>query len=153
MKYLLFPFLLGLPFLLTAQYTEEEQAAIKSIKQFFDGMRAGDSSIISATLHPTVRFQTVFTDRNGQAQIRMGDAQRFLAQIASPHDEVYDEKIWTYEVKIDGNLASIWTEYSFFLGETFSHCGVNAFHLFKSADGWKITQITDTRRKEKCRLE
>ena len=31
-----------------------------------------------------------------------------------------------------------------------SHCGINAFQLFKSSDGWKVIQITDTRNKEGC---
>ncbi|HFA51249.1 MAG TPA: hypothetical protein ENJ95_19730 [Bacteroidetes bacterium] len=34
-----------------------------------------------------------------------------------------------------------------------SHCGVNAFHLFKSREGWKITQVTDTRRRNNCQTE
>lgn len=33
----------------------------------------------------------------------------------------------------------------------FSHCGIDAFQLFKDDKGeWKITQIVDTRRKEGC---
>jgi hypothetical protein len=42
--------------------------------------------------------------------------------------------------------------YAFFAGDTFSHCGVNAFQLFKGADGWKIFHIADTRRREGCEM-
>ncbi|MBI5914693.1 MAG: nuclear transport factor 2 family protein [Bacteroidetes bacterium] len=34
-----------------------------------------------------------------------------------------------------------------------SHCGVDAFQLFKGENGWKITQISDTRRRENCQTE
>jgi hypothetical protein len=47
-------------------------------------------------------------------------------------------------------MAAIWTEYSFYLGDKFSHCGVNSFQLFKDETGWKIIYIVDTRRKEGC---
>ncbi|MBX2840799.1 MAG: hypothetical protein KTR26_03455 [Flammeovirgaceae bacterium] len=70
--------------------------------------------------------------------------------MGTPHDKIFDEKILSYDIKIDGHFATAWTEYKFYLGQEFSHCGVNAFHLFKSEEGWKITQITDTRRKEDC---
>jgi hypothetical protein len=53
-------------------------------------------------------------------------------------------------VLIDGNLASVWTDYKFYIGEKFSHCGVNSFQLFKGDDGWKIIYIIDTRRKDNC---
>jgi hypothetical protein len=47
-------------------------------------------------------------------------------------------------------MATAWTPYKFYLDKTFSHCGVNAFQLFKSENGWKIISILDTRRKEPC---
>jgi hypothetical protein len=55
-----------------------------------------------------------------------------------------------YEIAVDGALATAWILYQFYVGSTFSHCGVNAFQLFKSKDGWKIIQITDTCRREGC---
>jgi hypothetical protein len=40
--------------------------------------------------------------------------------------------------------------YKFYVGETFSHCGVNSFQLFKDKEGWKIIYLIDTRRKDPC---
>jgi hypothetical protein len=61
-----------------------------------------------------------------------------------------NEKLNGYEIKVDGDLASAWTPYEFYVGEEFSHCGVNSFQLLKTADGWKIFHIVDTRRKDNC---
>lgn len=133
-----------------AQNNEEEKAVIASIQQLFDGMRQADSSMLRNVFHPEARLQSAFINKEGQSVLRGGDIDKFITQIGTPHDETYDEQIWSYEVRIDGNLASVWTEYTFYLGEKMSHCGVNAFHLFKGADGWKITQITDTRRRTNC---
>jgi hypothetical protein len=54
---------------------------------------------------------------------------------------------------VDGPLATAWMDYTFHVGERFSHCGVNAFQLFRSDDGWQIIQIADTRRSECPRTE
>ena len=114
-------------------------------------MRAGDSSMVSSVFHPDLRLQSAFTDKAGNPRLQEGDIQRFLTGVGTPHDEMWDEQIWNYEVKIDGRLATVWTEYTFYLGDKLSHCGVNAFHMFNGPEGWKITQITDTRRKTDCR--
>ena len=78
---------------------------------------------------------------------------KFVRAVGRPHDEVWDEKIWSLDIHIDGNLATAWTGYTFYIDKTMSHCGVNAFHFFKSKEGWKITQITDTRRRNNCQTE
>ena len=46
-----------------------------------------------------------------------------------------------------------WTPYSFFLNDTFSHCGVNNFQLLKKEGEWKIIYLIDTRRKEGCEMK
>ncbi len=61
--------------------------------------------------------------------------------------------IWDPKIEIDGNLAQAWTQYAFYVGKKFSHCGVDAFQLFKGTDGtWKIFQLADTRQKEGCKI-
>lgn len=134
-----------------AQQSEDEKMIIKAIQQMFNGMRAGDSTMISAVFVRDARMGTAAKNREGKVALREGSLNRFLTQIATPHDQVYDEKIWSYEVRIDGPLAYVWTDYSFYLGEKLSHCGYNVFELVKFEEGWKITSIVDTRRKENCK--
>jgi len=122
------------------------------IDQLFDGMRAGDSTMVRETFHPEARLQSAFV-RDGQPVLNTGSVDGFVEAVGSPHDEVWDEKIWDVEIAVDGHLAQAWMNYAFFLGETFSHCGVNAFHFFHDGSAWKITQITDTRRREGCEVE
>lgn len=54
------------------------------------------------------------------------------------------------QVRIDETLATVWTQYDFHLAGKFSHCGVDAFHLLKTATGWKIVSLADTSRMEGC---
>jgi hypothetical protein len=121
------------------------------IDVLFDGMRAGDSSAVRTALHPKARFMTTLV-RDGVPVLHDGGVQGFVEAVGRPHDEIWDERIWNVSIHIDGLLASAWMDYAFFLGSEFSHCGVNAFQFFKAADGWKVIQITDTRRTEDCEL-
>jgi hypothetical protein len=54
------------------------------------------------------------------------------------------------EVHVDGSMASAWAPYTFYLSGEISHCGINSIELLKDAEGWKVTQISDTRRTENC---
>jgi SnoaL-like protein len=131
----------------------EEQAIIRSIETMFDGMRERDSTKLLSVIFENADLKTTYISRAGKPQIKEETMQNFITSVTRPHDEIYDEKIWSYEIKIDGILATAWTEYTFFLGEKMLHCGVNAFQLMKTDEGWKIFGITDTRRKDGCKTE
>ncbi len=148
-----FPFLLLFICSLLHAQTEELSAVHETINKLFDGMRAGDSTMVRSVFDPSARLQTTFTDREGNPVLKSETIDGFAAAVGSPHDEVWDEKIWSFDAHIDGNLATVWTDYTFYAGDKMSHCGVNAFHLYRSGEGWKITQITDTRRRTDCQTE
>jgi hypothetical protein len=128
----------------------QKEAVIRTIKNMFDAMRTSDTTLLRSTFDPQMRLMTTYVDKEEIPKIHTGSADDFVASIGKPHDQIYDEKIWNYHVQIDGLLATAWTKYTFYLGENMSHCGVNAFQLFNSAEGWKIIQITDTRNQQGC---
>ena len=125
---------------------DDHEAVRAAIDQLFDGMRAGDSTMVRETFAPSMRLMTV-TMRNGQMTVLNTPEDRFAQAVGTPHEEVWDERIWDVEIRVDGPLASAWVPYAFFMGDEFSHCGVNAFQLANLESGWKIIQITDTRRR------
>jgi len=126
-----------------------EEAAVKTaIGQLFEGMRKGDSSMVKAVFAPGAVLQTIVTPAGGSAQVKTAPLQRFLDAVGSPHTDVWDEQIEYGHIAIDGELASVWAPYRFYLGKTYSHCGVNSFQLVKLNGKWKIVYLIDTRRKE-----
>ena len=135
-----------------AQTTAAETAAIKqTVISFFDGMRRGDSTLVRRTLAPAAVFHG-FGGKPGQAPtLEIENINGFLKSVATPHAQVWDERVQFERVLIDANLASVWAPYEFYLGSKFSHCGYDSFQLVKLADGWKIAHVIDTRRKEKCK--
>lgn len=94
---------------------------------------------------------TTAEGQNGPV-LHLVSVDQFLEAVGTPHDEVWDERIWDVSIDVDDRLAAAWMKYAFIIGEQFSHCGVNAFQFFHGEDGWKIIQITDTRRMDACDL-
>jgi hypothetical protein len=128
----------------------EEAAVKRAITDFFDGMRKADTNLIRSTVTAQCILQTTIQGKDGNMLVRTDALTDFMATIAKPHPDVYDERIEFESIKIDGSLASVWTPYHFYVGTKFSHCGVNSFQLVKQAGTWKIQYIIDTRRRTGC---
>ena len=120
------------------------------VNRLFDGMRAKDTAAIRATLHPAAALISAATRPNGTPAIQVDSVESWLRSIATPRPEVLDERIFNERVLVDGTLASVWVEYTFYVGARLSHCGVDAFHIAKGPDGWKIIALADTRRRTGC---
>ena len=158
MKRLLFTFLL-LSFLasgsLKAQgvYERDSVEVMQVIQDVFDGMRAGDSSMISKHLLESVIMHTVGLGPNGQTKIFTDSKpEAWLEAVAKPKEQVWDERTSNFKLHITEGLASVWMDYSFYIDETLSHCGVNSFQLVKSDGKWKIIYIIDTRKRAGCNI-
>src|SRR2546425_9720329 len=72
---------------------------------------------------------------------------RWLQVVGAATREL-DERSWGGKVRIDDNLATVGVKYEFVAGGQVSHCGVDAFQLFKGPTGWKIFKVADTHRRE-----
>ncbi len=130
----------------------DEDGVKAAIRTMFDGMRAGDSSMVHSVISDEAVMKTIGRDRETRKPVvRESALADFLKQVGTPHDAVWDEKVLSFEIKIDGPMATAWVPYEFYVGENFSHCGVNNFTLFKSDSAWKIIYLIDTRKREGCK--
>jgi len=148
-KMILLNLILFFTFKLFAQQTATD-AVKQTVNTMFDAMRKGDSTLLKSTFAKGMLLQSVSNSKDGKANLSTDSADDFAKAIGTPHNGVYDERIVFGDVKVDGDLASVWAPYKFYLGDKFSHCGVDVFQLMKTADGWKIIYIVDTRRKDNC---
>lgn len=131
-----------------------QKEVFKTIEILFDGMREGDSAKVSSVFHKDVSLYSYALDPNGKEEIRSMELKTFLMSIGSPHDKVWDETIWNPVIRVEGGIAQMWTDYAFYVGGEFSHCGVDAFHLIKlPGSEWQIVHLMDTRRREPCDID
>ena len=91
--------------------------------------------------------------RNGTPEMRVDSVDAFVRAVGSPHTETWDERTSGEVVHLDGPLAVVWTDYAFYAGSRFSHCGVDTFQLARTASGWKIVALADTRRRDGCKQQ
>lgn len=138
---------------ISAQNQSEEKAIKKVISTFFDALHQGDSTLMKSTLHQDLKIQTTFTNKEGDKQLRTQTKAQLLKGVASKKvSDKYLEKLLSYTIKIDGNLASVWTPYQFYLNGNFSHCGANSFQLFNNNGQWEIIYLVDMRRRSNCKV-
>lgn len=117
------------------------------IYQLFEGMREGDSSMVRSVFHPDARAYTSYK-KGDEFILHEGSIDQFVTAVGTPHNEVWDERISNLVIQVDDGLAQVWMDYSFYLGESFSHKGINAMQLAYSGGRWQIIQIADTRKRE-----
>lgn len=122
------------------------------INNVFVAMRSNDSTLLKSCFISKPNTFTAYVTDEGESKLVRGDFQKFVNAIGQPKEQTWNEPIWNEKVEIDGNLASVWVEYAFYVDNQFSHCGVDAFHLIKENEAWKIFHLVDTRRKENCKI-
>lgn len=139
---------------LSACAQHERELIMKPIKQLFESMRKGDSTMLRESFARKATLVRVGSDKNGKSFLKQESSiNGFLKLVGTPHAEQWNEVIWGEKIEIDGNLAQVWTNYAFYLGKKFSHCGIDAFHLFKGDDGkWRIFHLADTGRGDGCSI-
>jgi len=137
----------------SAQQSEEDRAVVELVRLLFRGMQLGDSAMVRAAFTEEVTMATVYRDKQNNPLInRESSIAGFLKAVGTPHSDQWNEEIWDIEVKRDGDFAQVLCSYAFYRGHTFSHCGVDAFHLFRGKDGWKIFHLADTRTTQGCQI-
>jgi len=95
-------------------------------------------------------LQTIVNAKSGKTIIRNDAVAGFIEFVGKQTRGAADEQISFGSIKIDGDLASVWTPYKFFYNGAFSHCGVNSFQLVRLNNQWKVQYLIDTRRKNNC---
>jgi hypothetical protein len=135
----------------TFAQTNEEQIKA-SINQVFDGMRKNDTSLVREVLHASCFLKSIGKSKTGEVRLQEDAISDWLKQIGTKREGVVlDERLTSYDIKIDGEMAMAWTPYEFYVNDKFYHCGVDVFTLMHTEKGWKIVGIVDTRRKENCK--
>lgn len=124
----------------------EHDAAYAVVTKLFDGMRTRDTSAMRAAFVPNASMQSLTPEG-----VKFDSIDAWIRSVGgAPAGTVLDERLANSAVQVDGNLASIWVDYWFFVGERFSHCGVDAILLAKQGGSWRIFSVVDTRRREGC---
>ena len=127
----------------------DRAAVLTTVQKVFDAMRTRDTILLASAFDTSARLVGVST--RGTPAVGLTTVGQFGAAIArAPAVDVWNERIFEPDVRIDGPVAQVWAYYTFHRNATFSHCGVDAFMLLRVGAEWKITQLADSRRTQGC---
>ncbi len=129
----------------TAVSSQDSVAAVQQVVQnMFIAMKNSDTVLLKTCFSNNVIFQTI-VNKAGEVSVKNESLQDFINSIGKQPVGSLDEQIKFESVKVNRELASVWTPYQFFYKEKYYHSGVNSFQLVKLKEGWKIQYIIDTR--------
>jgi hypothetical protein len=132
-------------------YSQPEKEVTRVIESLFKAMETGDSTLARSTFATDVTTATIYKGKDGATVLeRESGINDFVKAIGTPHPQKWYEEIWNVKVQVDGDFAQLWCDYGFYVGNKFSHCGADAFHLYNDKGTWKIFHLADTRRKTPC---
>lgn len=134
---------------------QNEEAKVKTtIIDFFEAFHKQDTTALKTMVKGNIKLQSISVNKEGKTVLNESRYEKFVKSIASiPKDNTFEEKLLSFRIQVDGNMANAWTPYEFWYNGKLSHCGVNSFQLIKDNDQWKIIYLVDTRRKEGCAME
>ncbi|MEZ4854476.1 nuclear transport factor 2 family protein [Flavobacterium sp.] len=135
--------------LIVSQVVFSQDNPENTIVTFFEAFHKKDTIAMKKVCHQSLILQTV-ANKTDSTRLKQEPASEFFKSFARiPKDMIFFEKILSYKVQIDANLAHVWTPYEVYINNKFVHKGVNSFTLIKEPDGnWKIIHLIDTRRKD-----
>ena len=115
---------------------------IAVVEQFFAAMEARDTATVRRLFLPNARLARLEHLPDSSA---MGSSsiEEFLRQLPGARARLR-ERMWDPQVLEHKGLAVLWAPYDFRLDDRFSHCGVDAFTLLRTRDGWRIADVAYT---------
>jgi hypothetical protein len=116
---------------------KEREAVMKTVQAFFDTMTAHDVEGARQILQPQGRFHAM-TMKDGKPDVRAFSNEEYFADLQAGSKRKMQERIWNPEIRINGLIANVIAPYDFWIDGKFSHCGIDAFDLIKTEEGWKI---------------
>jgi hypothetical protein len=131
---------------LAASAPGEEAEVLAVVERLFEAFERRDPALAARVLVPDGALHALDT---ATGALRTQTAEQFFASLAQPGPALH-ERIFDPVVMIHGDVAMVWSDYDFHVGDAFSHCGVDIFSFARIAGEWKMTTITYTVEREGC---
>lgn len=125
--------------------SEDEKAVSAAVTQFFHALANKDSAAARAVMMPEGRFYSVREDGSYRTQTHAEFFQRIAEETSA-----FLERMWDPTILVNDRIAVLWAPYDFHRNGQFSHCGIDAFSLIKTTEGWKIVGTIYSIKREGC---
>ncbi len=148
MKYLLLLFIILFTNGACIAQKSEERAVIAVIQKLFDGIGNKDTIVIKSVFMEDGQNRVV-EEKEGAINISNFSTRDFIENISKAKSDL-KERMGKPQVLIADNIATAWVPYEFHIDGSFHHCGIDAFHMIKTSEGWKVSCLVYSRKTENC---
>jgi hypothetical protein len=121
--------------------TPEEQAVLWPCAYIMLGLHRCDHAMVHAQLLPGFTATLIRQDKLLQL-----DAAAFVGRLPLDATDVREEIIHEPSVKIDTDIAMLWTPYKFFINGKLHHVGTNILCLAFHDGRWLVSHLADNSR-------
>lgn len=130
----------------------ESESAGAVADKLFEAMKAKNYEQIKSLFLDGGQLTAFDQPKNGQgfSTTRNFTGEQFAKMISEAKAPEFVEKMPAKDVRIYGDSAIVNGRYTFHVGDKFSHCGMNAFHLLKANGEWKIANASSTIETKNC---
>ena len=129
----------------------DKEAILKPINDLFAAMKEGDSVKAHRAFAEGSNFEMIISNRDKKPYVKV-KLKDFIKAVGAPRKEKMNEVMWDAVVQQDRAFAQVWANYAFYRGNTFSHCGIDAFQLVRVGADWKIVNLSYTVATQDCQV-
>jgi hypothetical protein len=133
---------LGLALQTPARAQTPEDEVVDVVQRLLDAISDRDSASFRALVLPQLQNLVVFPEGDS-VKLAWRETEGSIRSLGSPGPK-YLERMWEPTVLVSDPIAAVWTPYDFYREGEFSHCGIDAFHLVRTAEGWRVAAIMYT---------
>lgn len=131
------------------QKSASEATVMSVVNQLFASMEAKQLDALRGLFIPAGRLVSTSV-RGGQSSVRLLSLDDFTKLILEAK-EPFRERMFDSEVRVSGDMATVWGRYDFHVGERLTNCGYNSVQLMRVKEEWKIVNIASTIITQGCR--
>ena len=129
--------------------TSEEGQVMVPINALFAGIAARDAAAIGATMRGDATATIANEAADGSRKIVHYTREQLLARF-TPGAEKFEERLYDPAIEVDGDIASVWGRYTFYIDGKLHHCGYDHFDMVREGGMWQIQNLTWSNRTTGC---
>ena len=122
----------------------ERDAVLAALQAVFDALERADAELLREVLDPDIRMVFVETGADGTVRTGTSTLEELVARIEGAEAPLI-ERMWSPVVQVKGRIANVWAPYDFYVGQRFSHCGIDVATLMKVDGAWRIVALSWSR--------
>jgi hypothetical protein len=123
---------------------EATRSVLATIETLLKAIREGDAASAATVMHPDYRVAS-WQGSASERHLFLDTRDKELAAIGKLKRAEWEVRFRKSRVSIDQNgMANVWAKYEFYSFGKLHHCGFESYELFRTPEGWRIINFSDT---------